>query len=336
MTLPVQGLVHITGEPDTGKTTLALTVPGVQPSDIIFFDDDKKTQSIADSFVQAGSPFGYYVNLARESNANDANKPLDFYKLVLKHLEKARQACPDAKVLVCDNFDRFEYGVRAYSMTIMEKISDLTPGQIRGMSQLTWPHTFTVYAQFLDQLNNIAPLVFIITHTRPQYVGNVKTNLLESRGQKPLIEKANLRIWTRHNPTSPAPVGLILKRIQKMQVTAEGIKTINVLPRRVAPCTWEKIIRYLNQPVGDRDLTLDETPTPFELSILDGVLTEDQKDAWRVARITAEREAATEDMLPDIDPDVVKAKDLQQAGYKPPQIAEEMGKTVPEVIALLK
>ena len=59
---PITGLVHVTGEPDTGKTTFALSC-GFQPSEIAFFDDDLKTQSIANQLKEAGTPLGYYANL---------------------------------------------------------------------------------------------------------------------------------------------------------------------------------------------------------------------------------------------------------------------------------
>ena len=192
--LPVTGLIHVTGEPDTGKTTLALTVPGVSPSEYVFFDDDKKTQSIADALQKAGTPFGYYVNLVRESSEKEAFKPLKYYELIDKFVEEAKKKVPNAKVLVWDNFDRTEEAIRAYSMTIMENLTDMTPNQIRAMTQVTWNGTYKVYGEFLDRLAQIAPLVIIVTHTREKYLGNQKTGMLESRGQKPLIEKTNLRI----------------------------------------------------------------------------------------------------------------------------------------------
>lgn len=336
MELPVKGLVHVTGEPDTGKTTLALTVPGVQPSEIIFFDDDKKTQSIADSLKQSGTPFGYYINLSRETSGQKTQKPIDFWKLLNTHLEKAKSEVPNAKVLVFDNFDRSEAAIRAYSMSIMESISEMSAGQIKAMSQMTWAYTYNIYGQFLDQLNAIAPLVFVITHTRFQWIRNTKTNILESKGQKPIVEKANLRIWTRHNAKNPAPIGLVLKRIQQMRVTPEGIQAINVLPRRLSPCTWEKIIWYLNNPVGDRPPTGDENLTPQDLSILDGELTEDQKDAWRIARISAESSDDNDVEDLGLNPIAVSVRLLREEGKSPPVIASELGISVVNVLELLK
>lgn len=331
MPLPIKGLIHVTGEPDTGKTTFALTVPGVQPSQIIFFDDDSKTQSLADNFVDAGAPLGLYVNLQRETNR--AMKPLEFYNLVTQWLEKAKKV-ENPQVLIFDNFARMESAVRAYSMSIMLKISDLTEGQIRGMSQMTWRYTWDVYAQFLDLLQQVAPLVIIITHVREKYMGNTKSGLLEAQGQKPLVERANLRVWTRHNPAGPAPIGLILKRIQKMVVTPDGLSPVNVLPRKVNPCTWARIVEYMNNPVGDNPPTADQMPNEFELSILDGTLTADQKDSLRIARKMMEDEVI--DLAVIDDPKAIEARGYASAGLKPPAIAARMEITVPEVLELLK
>jgi len=331
MPLPIKGLIHVTGEPDTGKTTFALTVPGVQPSQVIFFDDDSKTQSLADNFVDAGAPLGLYVNLQRETNR--VMKPLEFYNLVIQWLEKAKKV-ENPQVLVFDNFARMEAAIRAYSMSIMLKISDLTEGQIRGMSQMTWRYTWDVYAQFLDMLQQVAPLVIIITHVREKYMGNTKSGLLEAQGQKPLIERANLRVWTRHNPAGPAPIGLILKRIQKMVVTPDGLSPVNVLPRKVNPCTWARIVEYMNNPVGDNPPTADQMPNEFELSILDGTLTADQKDSLRIARKMMEDEII--DLAVIDDPKAIEARGYASAGLKPPAIAARMEITVPEVLELLK
>ena len=118
-------------------------------------------------------------------------------------------------------------------------------------------------------------------------------------------------------------------------VTSDGMKPVNVLPRKVSPCTWEKIVEYLNNPVGDRPPNREEMLNPFELSILDGELTADQKDALRIARVAAEKEN-NDNPFDSESEEQVKAREMLDSGMKPPQIAEEMGISIPEVLALLK
>jgi hypothetical protein len=76
--------------------------------------------------------------------------------------------------------------------------------------------------------------------------------------------------------------------------TDQGIVPINVLPRKVNPCTWKRILEYWENPIGDREPEPSEIPNEFEFSILDGVLTADQKDALHINRIEADLKAAEE------------------------------------------
>lgn len=330
------GLIHVTGEPDTGKTTFALST-GVAPEDICFLDNDLKTQAIADSLAADKHPLGYYANLVRGFANEKLSSPLAFHDYVMGLLDpilkdKKGNVHP-FKVLVFDNWSRMEDGIRAYSLKIMPQISSLTPGQIRNMSQLTWPYTYAYYAEFLDKLLMIAPTVFLVTHIRPKYVGNKKTDRMEARGQRPLIEKSTLRVWMRHNPDSPAPIGLILKRPQRMVYQGGALLPVSILPRRVKPCTWSKIEEYWKDPIGDNSPGPQETPDEFELSILDGTLTEDQKVALRLTLVSAEQEdtetaALHEAMVAELRE---RVQTLREEGKSPPAIAQELAISVAEV-----
>ena len=266
----------------------------------------------------------------------------------MDELVELRKDADQYDALVFDGFSRMESAIRDYSLSIMTKISPLTPGQIKKMTQLTWPYTYQIYDEVLDFMMSIAPLVFIVTHIRPQYVGNHKTGMLEPRGQRPLAEKASLRVWTRHNPDSPAPIGLVFKRIVSMRfVDGEGIVPVNVLPRRIKPCTWKKIKEYCKDPIGDRQPTPDEVPNEFELSILDGTLTEDQKDALKIARLAAEQDANEEKALEammttdDTRKEAFMAMVAEDGGLKPIEYKRAMIKAghdviVPEIKGWLK
>lgn len=340
---PIPGIIHVTGEPDTGKTTFAITVPGVQPGDIIFIDDDVKTRSVAKQFEQSGVKFGYYVDMKERCVREKIMKPVEFFNLVDRTiLPEAEKAVKEARVLVWDNWSpRMEEAIRAKFLTEIEKRTDITAAQAKSMSMLTWTPNYEFYSQFLDRLLQIAPMVFIITHVKDKYLGMSKTGQLEARGQRPLVERPSFRVWTRHNADPAdggAPIGLVLKRISSYIVTPErGIQAVNVLPRRVKPLTWEKIAEYMHSPIGTRKLSTDENLTDFERSILDGELTPDQKDAIRVARVAAEHEDTIPslDGEPAVDPTKLQVLAMSKEGKAPSDIAAALSLSVPEVLKFL-
>jgi hypothetical protein len=57
----VTGIIHVTGEPDVGKTTFALE-SGASPERTWFVDDDVKGQSTVGELLAAGYQFGRSAN----------------------------------------------------------------------------------------------------------------------------------------------------------------------------------------------------------------------------------------------------------------------------------
>lgn len=291
ITNPITGLIHITGEPDTGKTTFALSC-GFKPNEIAFFDDDLKTQSIADALQAQGSPFGHYVNLTKKSLGM---REIDFHDLVMNEIESLELG--KFKALIFDTWTRFENTfhpvVQKDPMRFKQFYSP--KGDIKGAEM--WKAAFDYEAIVIDKLLQVAPLVMLITHLKDHTIGAVKTGAEIPDCKKPVVEKSRLRIWTRHNPDGPAPIGLVLKRLSKVEVGLNGITPINVLPRKVNPCTWERILDYWQNPIGTKEPSIDEVPNAFEFSILDGVLTADQKDALHINRVEADTKVQEEKAL---------------------------------------
>lgn len=318
MTNPITGLIHITGEIDSGKTTLAYTA-AQDPKKIAFFDDDLKGERV-DRILH----FGVYHNLVREFAEQAKQKPIDFHNYVIGKLKELPANKFD--VLVYDNWSRMEDGIRDYSESKMGDISSLTHGQIEKISQLTWNYTYTYYAQILDLMLTKAPLVILTTHIKEKYKS---PGVYQARGQRPLIEKSSLRIWTRHNADVKdrgAPIGLVLKRVDVPKTTKQGIQVLSVLPRRVKPCTWVKINEYFESPIGLREPTQDELPNAFELSILDGVLTRDQFDALKLALAMPDEPSL--ELRPDRSSEV---RELATAGKSRVAIAKELKLTLSQV-----
>jgi len=279
---PITGLVHITGEPDTGKTTFAIA-NGFKPSEIAFFDDDLKTQSIADQLKDAGTPFGFYVNLTQ---ATIGMRELEYHDFVMQNVRELKGK--GFKALVFDTWTRFENTFHPVVQKEPQRFKQFFSPNGTFKSMEIWKVSFDYEAAVIDELLQVAPLVILITHLKDQTIGSVKTGAEIPDCKKPVVEKSRLRIWMRHNPDSPAPIGLVLKRLSKVTVTEDGIVPVNVLPRKVNPCTWKRILEYWENPIGDRQPEETEIPNDFEFSILDGVLTADQKDALHINRIDAD------------------------------------------------
>lgn len=292
MNNPITGLIHVTGEPDTGKTTFALTC-GFSPTEIAFFDDDLKTQAIADMLAEQGTPFGAYHNLTKLALGK---RELDFHNLVIDLIDQLPRG--KFKVFVFDTWTRFENTFQPVVQKNPARFKEFySPmGAIKGAEM--WKASFDYEAAVIDKMLQVAPLVILITHLKDQSIGAVKTGKEIPDCKKPVVEKSRIRLWLRHNPDGPAPIGLVLKRLSKVQVGPTGIVPINVLPRKVNPCTWGHILDYWENPIGERQPDAVEYPNDFELSILDGVLTEDQKDVLHINRIEADKPTIAEPIAP--------------------------------------
>lgn len=331
--LPMTGIVAVTGEHDTGKTTFAYTT-GVHPDRIAFFDNDMKA-----SEVHRQLKFGAYYDLVRMFRKEKRNKPLDFYVMVKKLID----TLPDDRfdTLVFDNWTQMEEGINSWVDEHIMELSNLSPNQAKNASTFTWPYKRSYYASVLDVMLSKAPLVIITTHIKDQWIGQRKTGLKETRCQQPLAEKASLRLWLRHNPDSQAPIGLVLKRmsISRWNMETGLIEVDSVLPRKVVPCTWEKIRWYLANPIGNRKLGPEEIPDEFELSILDGILTRDQKMmlelAMKAPDADPEAEVAFAGAVAVTGENDTKVMELRAKGLKAPAIAKELGVAVVEVLKIL-
>lgn len=304
---PVRGVIHVTGMPDSGKTSFATSVPGVMPDDMAFFDFDGKSAGLAKEMAEAGTPFFFYENALETMKGM---KPFDVFEAVDAKIQTLMKKKAHISVVIFDNWaPTMEEALRAKGMDILSEISDITPGQARAISQITWPATKRFYAQWVQTIAEWADMVFIITHTKAYQVGQTKVpGVYEARGQDVLTQLPVFRVWTIASQSNGgAPNALILKRLAKRIVTPKGLEVVNVLPPKISPCTWKKIIEYMENPVGDRKLLPEETPSPAEAVWAGGEFLPDQKEAimaaMAIARANPEptEEAAMEITYKDIE-----------------------------------
>lgn len=324
---PITGLIHVMGEPDTGKTTFGLT-SGYPIDQVAFIDDDIKGQTVVETLAASGRKFAVYHNLVKESVGMRETELYAHGMRIIEELERVRPS-----VIFWDTWTRFENTIQpAIAKNPGAYRESYSPmGTIKGAQ--IWQVSFEVEAQLIDRLLGCARLVILSTHLKEHSIGAAKTGAFVPDGKKPLIQKSALRVWLRHNPAGQAPIALILKRIGKLVVNEAGLpEMVSVLPRRINPGTWANIYGYWDNPVGNRELTAEEKPNEFELSILDMALTADQKDALRLNRIEAEKEdQAEKERKNELR---IQARQLRQNGETPKAIADALGISVADVVTL--
>jgi len=317
------GIIHITGEPDTGKTLLALTA--YHPKDTAYFFDAVKRPPIAQT------EFGLFVDLVeRYGNLTT----LEFYKAIMAEIQKIPAG--KYKSIIFDTWARTGKAIRYYAKAnpyeFREASTFSASGTIANMEK--WSETHRVEAAVISALSRKSEFVALITHIKPQMKGGAKTDSYEPDCGKSFDTACNMRLWLRHNEHSGVPIALVLKRLSKIELTEDGVKPVNVLPRRIIPLQdeysiWQSIERYWQNPVGNREPLPDEIPTPFELSILDGILTDDQKEIWRAELNAQQKQEKEERELLDLEYQEVKAKVQAMAGQKLPVVFKAINAEYP-------
>lgn len=281
-----QGIIHLTGEPDTGKTLAALGA--YHPKNTAYFFDDVKRPPIAPS------EFGIFIDIV---NQYGTLKVLELYKVMMAQID----LLDNYDAIIFDTWARLGKAIRYYAKAnpyeFREQSTFAPNGTIRNMEQ--WGETHNVEAMVISKLAQKCKALFLITHIKEKMIGGVKSGLYEPDAGKSFSKVCNMRLWLRHNENSGVPIALVLKRISKAHITDNGLEVVNVLPRRLTPADdhksiWQVINHYWDNPIGNLPPQQGENPTPFELAILDGVLTDDMKEVWR-AELRAKELADKED-----------------------------------------
>jgi hypothetical protein len=334
----LRGVIQVTGEHDTGKTTFALEC-GAPPSRILFFDDDLKGRATVGELRASGVEFGEYVDLIEL--AKDKNE-YAFHAAVLERLSKVKKNQFDA--IVWDTWTHFASTCHAFVRKHPDRFSNnWSPmGKIKGAQE--WQHARRYEASLISLLETLAPTVILVTHLKDMYVGQVKVPGKQVPANSNALDRVlRLRLWLRRNPNGrPVPIALVLKRLDRKIVTEQGLRTINVLPQKLVPgegehSLWDTIWNYWERPMGDREPFPHETPDAHELSILGGTLTPDQLLTMRSIIDAGLGEPMPdtdlqEDVKPDYTADILR---LQEEGRPLPLIAKELGISVAEVSRVL-
>lgn len=325
-TNPITGLIHVTGEHDTGKTVFALSC-GVQPARMVFVDDDIKGRATVNQLRAQGMEFGKYVDLTA---AFREKREIERHEIGLKLINDIEPGQYDA--IIWDTWSNFEATFYPVVAKDPKRFREFYAPMGQIASGERWAVSFQYEAQVIGDLLNRVPLVILTTHLKNENVNGKQTGRMIPDAKKTLNQKSNFRVWLRHNPDGPEPIGLVLKRPVKLVANEHGLHPVNILPRKMKPFTWERILHYWNEPVGNRPMTADEKPDEYELSILDGVLTSDQKNILKLAIIESERERAEGF---SVEPDYAEAVRAKRAeGMDDEDIAESLSLNYAQIKAV--
>ena len=310
------GICHITGESDVGKTTTALQ--NAHPSKTVYFHDDVKLPPVFPS------DFGLFVDCVREAQGL---KLLEFRQFLLKKLAGIKPGQFDA--IVFDTWSRAGLAFRQYAVLNPKEFREVETfsklGSAKGGEQ--WGEANRYEAEIISQLSQLAPFVCLVAHLKDHYEGGVRSGKQVPDSGKVLNRVCNFRVWLKHNPNSGVPIGLVLKRLSAAKIAENGLEVVNVLPWKLVPTSdeksiWDIVERYRQNPYGNRAPTADEMPDDFELSILTGVMTNEQKEIWKANlkdREDAEKEAR--ELLTGQENEI-KLKIREMRGASLPEIAE--------------
>lgn len=289
------GLIHVTGEPDSGKTTFAMEC-GAVPSRMAFIDDDVKGKTIVRQLEEGGEKFAIYHDLIKETKGL---KELKFHEYCMNIVSEIVNYKGELDAVVWDTFTRFEQSFKPVVTSNPKNFKDFwSPmGTIKGGEE--WVEAQRFEAEVINRMLDKAKMVIVTTHLKPFRIGQKEVpGKFVPRSGAVLQEKSLFRLWLRRNPSGrPVPIALVLKRPSVRKVTNNGIRTINVLPQRISPLPnesslWDTIARYYKEPFGDRVPAPDETPNEYELSILEGTLTPDQRVALQLVLSESQADVA--------------------------------------------
>ena len=334
----INGVIQATGEHDTGKTTFALEC-GAIPSRICFFDSDVKGRATIEQLLADGVEFGAYHDLTKL--AEEKNE-LQFFDACMGLINRIEKDQFDA--IIWDTWGRFGKCFHPYVVAHPSEFKkNWSPsGKIKGAEQ--WQEAQQYESRILNHLGELAPLVVIVSHLKDHYLNAAKTGKQIPASSRTFNRIPRFRIWLRHNPSSPVPIGLVLKRVdKKVFVPEKGLRTVSVLPRRIVPregdeSLWDTISWYFENPVGGREPKEDEIPNEFEMSILNGTLTREQQVTLALMLQAGVVESAEEDVIVQDDMSSGDVGEMQGfvdggrlEGKSDPEIAKALREAYPDV-----
>ncbi len=311
MTLRYKGIVHTTGSKDSGKTSFNLQVAPLKQ--IAFFHSDTKYPGVPKE------EFGLFIDLKQ---MEEGRKLFEFRQELVKVIESV----PAGKypVWIFDTWTRqgeaFRNFVIANRYQFREKEAFVMPHDLKVVGSQSWRDAHEYEARIISMLYRKTGEGYLglVTHTKEDNQGGVKTGKEIPDAGKALNQVANFRVWLIRSGKG-LPTVITMKRMTEAGIIDGYYQPVNVLPDRFDclpedKSIWDAIDRYRKNPMGNRTPANGEIPNEFELSIIKGTLTAEQKEIWKANMVAEQNRQQSEAFLFDSQEDdiLARVKELTQ------------------------
>lgn len=281
----LRGIISISGEIGSGKTAMALGLPGVRPKDMVMFNFDVKEVNIPGLRV--------YSFLGEQYGGTEFDMATSVHQ-ALKEIEKG-----GVDVLILDAFEHFSASLFSWVDKYQSQLKEKWFGTGTWRNKQVLGHAKVYEAALLENLQKYVRVIFVINHMDYFY-----ENEVQSTRKVPKISKAVDRISlsqfvlvSNHRIAHPAPAVLVTKQLPWRVYNEETgrVESLNILPPRLdVRClsdwrerdyisVWDMIEHYIENPVLSRELLDYEVPDDEERGLLIDTMTPQEREQLRVA-----------------------------------------------------
>jgi len=324
------GMCHITGPSGVGKSlfSIGLVMAGLDPGRVAVIDCEQSLQ-----VHHAQLKFRYYYDMTKLAveKLGLVARPADYFKL-MTDIVSSLPVDGSIDLLVIDNIQPIEEAI-VDEVTQHPERYGLSKGQV-DRTALKWGPIKNLYSKFIQSLRRVAKIYILTSHLKQVFAPNGQPvpGLMRPAGKRDVLEQQTfLRIWLKwSHKGSRVPDGLVLKnRLVRLQITPEGPKALPTLPNKLAPCTWERIIKYLHGELDPTNPPPEEIPSGGELARLRGALTPEQIELFKmVASATQPQEEPPETGSNGKPPETLAEflTRIGKAGMTLPDVLGKLGK----------
>lgn len=294
--LRLSGITHVTGSKGSGKTTLCLQVAPLKQ--IALFHSDVKYPGVDPK------EFGLFVDVQKLA---DGKKLFELREAILSTLQAIKPGQYSA--IIFDTWPRigeaFRNWIIAHPNEMREKDAFVMRHNAQVIGAQTWKDAYEYEAHIIWKIHSLTNNGFLglITHTKEESQGGAKTGRDIPDASKTLYQVANWQVWLIRNGRG-LPTVVSMKPLGEAKVKDGKYRMVNILPDRFDclpedESVWDAVDRYRANPFGNRTSLDDEKPNEFELSIIRGTLTKEQKQIWQANLKAREVEESTDLLIED-------------------------------------
>lgn len=297
----------------TGKTK-ALSQWAEDPKDLLWIRNDPKPLSFPKEWL------GEYRNIKDETQGKFRYEVGEWFCRLLDKQEKDKKY----RGIVIDLW----YWVGECLCAMVDKTPMKYRENYSSKPDYKWPQIkgegHIWQAKVIDRMTEMFEFVGLSAHSIPMRDSNGIPIGIDMPEVRPEVLKAATDIWLlKREHGSYCPTILVTKQGAKdVLVPGKGIETYTVLPERAVPqngdkSVWDIYERYYESPISLRQPLPEEIPTQTELSYIKGIMTPDQLEFYKIAKLVKKRELeSVPEMWIDTQEDdiIAKCKQLDSEG----------------------